>query len=424
MQRRSSRLAVLAALGALTASLGACGSSPPTSDAGSSTDAALRTDAPAGGDGGAASCTGAACPRVTQLAIGYQFTVALLADGSVRAWGRNGSGQCGDGTTDARPRPVTVSGLGGVTQVAAGYEHACAVKGDGTVWCWGGGAFGRLGNGSTNDARAPVQVMGVTGATQVATGYGHACAVINNGTVRCWGRGGEIGARSSSMTAVEVAGLSGVARIAASAPATFGGSVAPFTCAVKMDGSVWCWGSNDSGQLATGTTDNLPSSTAPLATLITSGAQRLAAGGAHACALLGDGAVRCWGNDLAYQLGDPSQSNRPTPVALAGLAGARDLALGRDTTCGLFADGTARCLGANGSGQLGRGSASSGGVRAELMAAPVAGLTNIQALALGEDHACAYTADGATRCWGANAFAQLGIGVEGDAQYAPTPVAW
>lgn len=58
------------------------------------------------------------------------------------------------------------------------------------------------------------------------------------------------------------------------------------------------------------------------------------------------------------------------------------------------------------------------------MAAPVAGLTNIQALALGEDHACAYTADGATRCWAPNAFAQLGIGVEGDAQYAPTPVAW
>ena len=108
----------------------------------------------------------------------------------------------------------------------------------------------------------------------------------------------------------------------------------------------------------------------------------------------------------------------PWVVALA----ARDLALGRDTTCGLFADGTARCLGANGSGQLGRGSASSGGVRAELMAAPVAGLTNIQALALGEDHACAYTADGATRCWGANAFAQLGIGVEGDAQYAPYAV--
>ena len=56
--------------------------------------------------------------------------------------------------------------------------------------------------------------------------------------------------------------------------------------------------------------------------------------------------------------------------------------------------------------------------------APVAGLTNIQALALGEDHACAYTADGVTRCWGANAFSQLGIGVEGDPQYAPTPVAW
>lgn len=133
--------------------------------------------------------------------------------------------------------------------------------------------------------------------------------------VCCWGRGGEIGARSSSMTAVEVAGLSGVRRASwRSAPATFGGSVAPFTCAVRDGRQRLVLGLERLRQLATGTTDNLPSSTAPLATLITSGAQRLAAGGAHArlrAARRRRGAML--GNDLWTSSVTPPRATAPPP---------------------------------------------------------------------------------------------------------------
>lgn len=426
MHHSRSFVALLASIGALTTAfvLPACGGggggASPTADAATADTTPAVDGAPSPGDA-ASSCGGGACPRVSALAIGYQFTLALV-EGGVRCWGRNGSGQCGDGTTTPRPRPVRVEGLDGVTQIAAGAEHACALRNDGTVWCWGSGAHGRLGNGGTDNALRPSPVMGVTGATHIAVGFAHGCAVVAGGAVRCWGRGGDIGARASSMTAAAVPNLTGVVELAASAPATFGGSVGPFTCARRGDGTVACWGSNDSGQLAVGTTDNMPLSTEPVAARVT-GARRLVVGGAHACVLTAEG-VRCWGNNLNLQLGDGTQESRAAPVAAASLMGARDLVLGRDVTCGLFEDGSARCLGANGSGQLGRGARSPIGTAGEAMAAPVAGLGRVVALAVGEDHACAATADGATHCWGANAFGQLGVGMDGDARFMPTAVVW
>lgn len=401
-----------------------CGGGNPATDGGGTTDASANNDSgTTGGDGGSPGCTGN-CPRVTQLSSGYQFTLALVADGTVRAWGRNEAGQCGDGSTTGRNRPVTVQGLSSVRQVAAGGEHACALKMDGTVWCWGSGAYGRLGSGDTMNRTTPSQVVGLTGVTQVVTGYAHSCALLGDGTARCWGRGTELGTASSSSSnmPVEVSGLTNAVELAASAPETFGGSVYPFTCARLRTGLVRCWGSNDSGQLATGTTDNMPSARTPVDSLVTD-AQSLVAGGAHACVLNAAGAPRCWGNDLAYQLGDGTQNNAATPVSPMGISTAQRLVLGRDTTCALAMDGTARCWGANGSGQLGRGTRSPLGENGTPTPAPTV-LTGIVAMSLGEDFGCASTMDGQTRCWGANAFGQLGIGVEGDAVYQPAPVAW
>ncbi|MFO0647228.1 MAG: hypothetical protein U0326_13400 [Polyangiales bacterium] len=420
---------VCAAIGALgfSASLAACGSPTPAASGDGAVGVDATSDATSPTDRPAASCVGAACPQVRQLSAGYDYTLALIVDGTVRCWGKNDEGQCGDGSTSVRNRPVSVMNLTGVAQVAAGASHACARKTDGTVWCWGSGAFGRLGNGSTDNALTPVQVQGVSGATDLAVGYGHACAVVADATVRCWGRGTELGTGSisSSNTAVAVAGLTGVVQVAASAPATFGGSVGPFTCARKTDGTVWCWGSNDSGQLATGTTDNMPSARMAIASLVT-GAQQLVAGGAHACVVQAGGAVRCWGNNLGYQLGDGTQESRATPVAPTGLTGVRAMALGRDTSCAILNDGTARCWGADSAGQLGRGMLAPLGMRYDARSAPVVTLTNIVTLALGEDHGCATTMDGVTRCWGSNSFAQLGNGTDGSFDGTPTPaaVAW
>jgi hypothetical protein len=100
----------------------------------------------------------------------------------------NDFGQLGDGTTTNRSSPVTVSGLNGATQVALGFDFSCALLNDSTVKCWGKGVDGQLGNGAKENHTTPVTVSGVSNAVEISAGTFHACARINDGTVKCWGK--------------------------------------------------------------------------------------------------------------------------------------------------------------------------------------------------------------------------------------------
>jgi len=111
------------------------------------------------GPGGSGYLTG-----VTALAGGQYHSLAVKSDGTAWAWGYNGYGQLGDGTTTQRTTPVQVKGPGGsgyltgVTAIAAGYYHSLAVKSDGTAWAWGYNTYGQLGDGTTTSRSTPVQV--------------------------------------------------------------------------------------------------------------------------------------------------------------------------------------------------------------------------------------------------------------------------
>jgi alpha-tubulin suppressor-like RCC1 family protein len=113
---------------------------------------------------------------------------ALLADGSVVAWGANDSGQIGDGTTIDRSYPTAVSGLSGVVAFDAGGEYCIAVKSDGTVWGWGNNIGpGVIGYYGANSYLTPVQVTGYSTASFVAAGYLHTLVVDSNGDVTAYG---------------------------------------------------------------------------------------------------------------------------------------------------------------------------------------------------------------------------------------------
>ncbi|MBI5562016.1 MAG: hypothetical protein HY894_04055 [Deltaproteobacteria bacterium] len=118
---------------------------------------------------------------------GLYHSVLLNADGTVWAWGWNGYGELGDGTTTDRLTPVQVSGLTGVVSVAAGFYYSLALKSDGTVWAWGYNYYGQLGDGITTSRYTPVQVSGLTGVVSVAAGGYHSLAVNADGTVWAWG---------------------------------------------------------------------------------------------------------------------------------------------------------------------------------------------------------------------------------------------
>src|SRR5947208_2205757 len=108
---------------------------------------------------------------------------------------------------------------------------------------------------------------------------------------------------------------------------------------------------------------------------------RLSVAASHACHVVNDGTVRCWGNNGFGQLGDGTTTGRLTPVTVSGLTNAVAIAGGSNHTCALLAGGTARCWGDNGFGQLGDGTTTN-----LLTPVTVSGLTNAVAIAGGSNH--------------------------------------
>ncbi|MBN1770268.1 MAG: hypothetical protein JXB32_03310 [Deltaproteobacteria bacterium] len=235
----------------------------------------------------------AGLPRATALAVGFGFTCALVEDRTVHCWGRNESGQLGDGTREPRTAPALVPGLSDVTAISAGREQACAVLADRTVRCWGE----MLATRCPDPFVAPVAVPGLADVVQLAVGWDHACAVVADGTVRCWGEGegGQLGdgALARRFTPIAVPGLADVAAVEA------GDGV---TCALRKDGTVACWGKNHCGQADGGTSDRVYLDV-PAAIPGVAEVAQLAVGGMQTCVRRTDGGVLCWGATTPSQLG-------------------------------------------------------------------------------------------------------------------------
>ena len=342
---------------------------------------------------------------------GTDHSLLLTSTGDVWAWGANYAGQLGDGTNTERRAPVKVNTLGGVIAFSAGGAHSLAVTSDGRVWAWGTNIWGQLGDGSTTLSRnAPVQISGLTNVADVAASLLHTLAVRQDGTVWAWGSNeyGQLGIGGTEIidhsVPVAVPGLNGVIDVSASPS---------HTVALKQDGSVWAWGSNLAGQLGDGTNTDRSS---PVAVGGLTGIAAVGAGGFHTVALKQDGTVWAWGFNASGQLGDGTDINRSTPVQVSGLSGVVAVAAGYDYSIALKQDGTVWTWGANTFGQLGDGTASN-----RRMPVRVSVLSGVVAIAAGYAHALAVKQNGTVWAWGYNFFGQLGDGSEVD-RAVPVPV--
>ena len=196
--------------------------------------------------------------EIVAISGGGTHSLAVRGDGTVWAWGFAGSwcgGGLGDGTTGISSTPIQASGLSPVVAVAGGWMFSLALSRDGTVWAWGCAPFGQLGDLTRIPRATPTQVASLTSVVAVAAGYGHALAVKDDGTVWAWGHNGsgQLGDGTVAANRVDpgrpiprpVSGITGIVAVA-------GGFA--HSLALKRDGTVWAWGSNDSGQLGDGTT--------------------------------------------------------------------------------------------------------------------------------------------------------------------------
>jgi alpha-tubulin suppressor-like RCC1 family protein len=420
-------LVVAIAPSSCTALLGIDGDYRAETDAGSdvTTDTTTGNDvvAPPGDAGAEGSDAFPDAPgAVSEVTAGRFHTCLRFVSGVAMCWGRDEDfGELGNGTmvSTSIAEPAMGSGL---TRLIAGAHDTCGLLADGGV-CAGKGGTGELANG-VGDADLPFPVAtSVLPAppTAIASGEDFTCAVVTGGDVYCVGNGasGALGNGSTgiSLAAVKVA-LQGK-------PAKTVVAFNLHACALLVDGTVSCWGDDTYGQLGDGVAGADAGSAVPVGVQgLPAAVSAIGVGDDFSCAIVGsdqNSTVWCWGNNAFGQLGngDSSVSLSAAPVRVQGLTGAASLSCGAGHACigNDYDSAGIWCWGKGGSGQLGNDDTSNAFAPVQ-----VSGISSFpQSLAAGGFHTCAILSSPDVECWGANDFGQLGNGSTNTAQ-VPAPV--
>lgn len=316
----------------------------------------------------------------------------VLAGGALWCWGSSTVGANGPGLIPDTGLAAVVPGAeGGQAAIFAARDTTCMTGHDGVLRCLGSTDLGLL--GATYDrlpyfTDKPVPIDRLASpVSDVAIGGNHICTLID-GQVWCWGR------NDTSQLADAVEGDSGIPVRIASLPgrASAIAAAGSRTCAI-IDGGAFCWGGGRGVDRRTPTV--MPG--------LESGVSAIALGTPN-CAIRNGGAV-CWGGNRYGQLGNGANVESEAPVAVLGLEqGVSAIRVGNDFACALVA-GSVQCWGNNKHGALGNGTTTASNVPVA-----VSGLTGVTALALGSEAACAIVMGMSVHCWGNNSFERLGVG--------------
>ena len=298
---------------------------------------------------------------VVDISAGHNFSLALKSDGTVWSWGSNEFGRLGIGTPapSSANRPMKVVNLTSITAIAAGSDHALALRSDGTVWAWGSNGGGHLGIGTSdfNDHSTPVQIAGLTGIVAIYNRGHVSYAVRADGTVLGWGTSfsGQLGNGASGtltvMSPIELPALKGMKAASTGVLSTV---------VIKADGSVLSFGNNFRGQLGRGQTENGPF---PEPTLIPGLlAKSVSNGSSFVIVTEPSGTLKAFGRNDDGQLGQSGRDffAHPTPLSVPGISDAFAAVAGSQATLVLIGDpgtgGEIRSWGDNTFGVLGTGS--------------------------------------------------------------------
>lgn len=401
-------------------------------DGGVPLDTAVPSDVP-GADApldcascGSGLCVSEVCDPVVAIAGGAFFSCLRRASGAVDCAGSDASGSLGDGATswpgDLRPTYAPVAGGLVATALSVGWEHACVIAG-GAVWCWGRGDFGQIGAMAASEA--PVRVLAADTAdpyVAIAAGGYHTCVLHDSGVIDCFGRNdlGQLGdGTAHGPCQSELDCTTTPVRVVSITDATAIDAYRFDTCAIREDGTLYCWGGDEAGVLGGATTSTtctraddgaaIDCSRSPLLVPGLTNVTDVSIAGEHGCAIA-DGELACWGQSDHGRLGVPPDSSvhGAAPVTLP--AAPADVEVGGYHTTVRLVDGRVFSFGLNDDARLG---VPAGSPAASATPLEVPGLGDVETIASGSFHTCALDDTHVVSCWGLDEQGQLGDGAAG-----------
>ncbi len=304
--------------------------------------------------------------NVKTISSGDSHVCAIGFDNRAYCWGRGNNYQLGNGSLTNKPTPVAVSQgemiSYEVKAISSGYTHTCVIGSDDHGYCWGNNSSGQLGNNSTLSSPTPVQIyqgsMPSLNIKAISAKGNVTCAIGFDDKAYCWGDGtsGQLGQSLLENSLSPVAIPQGVMPDPRIKKITIGYS--NFVCAIGFDDKAYCWGQQPYGEFGNNSSS---SSRTPVATwqgsMTDTKIKDLSAGAFHVCVIGFDDKAYCWGNNSSGQLGDDSNSNRRTPVAVSSSTlntqRFKKISGGNNHTCAIGYDDRLYCWGNNELGQLG-----------------------------------------------------------------------
>lgn len=411
--------------------------------------------------------------HITQIAAGFNFSIALKDDGTLLTWGLINSSPTDiysaattSGMPDEHKFPVLINGLDHVSQITAGNSHVVALKDDGSVYAWGDNSFGQLGVGTAYDGQTysqtfPDHVNGISDIVNIGAGSNFTFAVDKEDHLWAWGSNSysQLGDKTLNNQVSPIQTevnewlnpplmKPGEGAVLIKEPRVQSLTAGDSDTFVIRNNRLYGWGSNSFGQLGDGTHTSVISPK----DLGLEGMVSIDAGDAHTVAVKQDGTLWTWGQNFLGQLGDGTTQSASSPIQVNSLKGVVAAAAGSSHTIALLNNGTVWSFGDNTFGQLGHdkidtasqvpqlsnilaivaggnfnlalentgklwawgdntsGQLGDGTLSSKQQPVEVSDLTGITAITAGKNFAVALKSDGTVWAWGYNAFGQLGNG--------------
>ena len=393
-----------------------------------------------------------------RFSAGGTQTCVINEKNFLYCWGRNLEGQVGNGGTADVLRPTQIGTQSDWKSISAGFLHTCGLRMNGDLYCWGANADGRLGDNTIISKSSPVRIGDKTWSNISAGRWKHTCGIQTNNTLWCWGDAEEgalgmnniDGSNVLVPTQVVINPNSESPRSEPELSASdtdwlrvYAGEA--YTCALKLDRSIWCWGQNNNGQSGVmhvndeGAMVERVDIPLPRQVGVAKDWQNIGLGDSHACAVNTSGALWCWGESSAGRLGVPDVSVlNATPRQVSNASGEIEtsneydalvptrvgtgtdwsqlpegIGGGRSHTCAIQGTTQLWCWGINTNGQLGVGD----NVQREVPNR-IDDNINWKAVSTGDHHTCAVSRqnnDDVLYCWGNNIDGAVGDGTSTEA---------